>query len=75
MPTDARAAVVRAGTAIGIGMGGFVDGLLFHQVLQIHNTVGSLVTNENRSIGDKKEIIYKMKLINKVDIISSFLGS
>jgi len=29
--------LLAAGTAIGIGMGGFVDGILFHQILQLHN--------------------------------------
>lgn len=27
----------RAGIFLGVGMGGFVDGILFHQILQIHN--------------------------------------
>jgi uncharacterized membrane protein len=26
-----------AGTILGIGLGGFFDGILFHQVLQVHN--------------------------------------
>ncbi len=29
-------ALVRAGIFLGIGMGGFVDGILFHQLLQFH---------------------------------------
>jgi len=29
--------LIAAGIAIGIGMGGFVDGILFHQILQLHN--------------------------------------
>jgi uncharacterized membrane protein len=29
--------LVTAGTLLGIGMGGFVDGILFHQLLQVHN--------------------------------------
>lgn len=32
-------ALVRAGTFLGIGMGGFVDGILFHQLLQFHSMV------------------------------------
>jgi uncharacterized membrane protein len=31
-----RRPLVAAGTVLGIGMGGFVDGILFHQILQIH---------------------------------------
>ncbi|MGN6544373.1 MAG: DUF2243 domain-containing protein [Aureliella sp.] len=29
--------LVAASTLLGIGMGGFVDGILFHQLLQFHN--------------------------------------
>ena len=30
-----------AGTVLGIGMGGFVDGIVFHQILQIHNMLSA----------------------------------
>ncbi|MDR3620616.1 MAG: DUF2243 domain-containing protein [Paludisphaera borealis] len=30
-----------AGTLLGIGMGGFVDGILFHQVLQLHGMLSA----------------------------------
>jgi uncharacterized membrane protein len=29
--------LISAGTLLGIGMGGFVDGIVFHQLLQVHN--------------------------------------
>jgi uncharacterized membrane protein len=29
--------LVSAGTVLGIGLGGFVDGIVFHQLLQLHN--------------------------------------
>jgi uncharacterized membrane protein len=29
--------LVSAGTLLGIGLGGFVDGIVFHQVLQLHS--------------------------------------
>ena len=32
-----RRPLIAAGTLLGIGMGGFVDGILFHQMLQLHN--------------------------------------
>ena len=38
---------------IGIGMGGFVDGILFHQILQLHNMLSNVVlrnTLENEQI-------------------------
>ncbi len=31
-----RRPLIAAGTSLGIGMGGFVDGILFHQILQLH---------------------------------------
>ena len=35
--------LVSAGALIGIGMGGFVDGILFHQIFQIHNMLSNRV--------------------------------
>lgn len=37
-----RRSLIAAGTALGIGMGGFVDGILFHQILQIHNMLSAV---------------------------------
>jgi uncharacterized membrane protein len=39
--------LVTAGTVIGIGMGGFVDGILFHQILQIHNMLSNWVLRDS----------------------------
>ncbi len=33
--------LIAAGTLIGIGMGGFVDGILFHQILQLHGMLSA----------------------------------
>ena len=33
--------LIAAGTLMGIGMGGFVDGILFHQILQLHNMLSA----------------------------------
>lgn len=38
--TNARP-LTAAATLIGIGMGGFVDGILFHQILQTHNMLSA----------------------------------
>jgi len=38
--TNARP-LVSAGTLLGIGMGGFVDGIVFHQLLQVHNMLSA----------------------------------
>ena len=33
--------LIAAGMLMGIGMGGFVDGILFHQIFQIHNMLSA----------------------------------
>ena len=38
--TDRRP-LVSAGTFLGIGMGGFVDGIVFHQLLQVHSMLSA----------------------------------
>ena len=38
-PSVTHAPLITAGTFLGIGMGGFVDGILFHQILQLHGMV------------------------------------
>lgn len=44
MPTPEntnRRPLIAAATLLGIGMGGFVDGILFHQLLQTHNMLSA----------------------------------
>ncbi len=36
-PGRGSSALLQAGVALGIGMGGFVAGIVFHQILQIHS--------------------------------------
>jgi uncharacterized membrane protein len=36
-----RRPLIAAGTLLGVGMGGFVDGILFHQILQLHNMLSA----------------------------------
>lgn len=36
-----RRPLIAAGTALGIGMGGFLDGIVLHQLLQIHNMLSA----------------------------------
>ena len=38
--------LVVAGAVLGIGMGGFVDGILFHQILQLHNMLSNWVPRD-----------------------------
>lgn len=33
--------LARAGLVLGVGLGGFVDGILFHQIFQIHNMISA----------------------------------
>ncbi len=39
--------LLAAGTIMGIGMGGFVDGILFHQVFQLHNMLSANLPVDN----------------------------
>ncbi|MBV9508087.1 MAG: DUF2243 domain-containing protein [Acidobacteriia bacterium] len=39
--------LLAAGTILGIGMGGFVDGILFHQILQIHNMLSNVIVRNS----------------------------
>jgi uncharacterized membrane protein len=36
-----RRPLISAGTLLGVGMGGFVDGIVFHQILQLHNMISA----------------------------------
>lgn len=38
--------LIVAGTILGIGMGGFVDGILFHQILQLHNMLSNRILRD-----------------------------
>lgn len=38
--------IIKAGACIGIGMGGFIDGILFHQILQVHSMFSATVPTD-----------------------------
>ena len=42
-PPTHRGALIAAGVLLGSGLGGFVDGILLHQILQWHNMLSSKV--------------------------------
>ena len=42
-PAESPRPLVLAGLVLGIGMGGFVDGILFHQILQLHSMLSNRV--------------------------------
>lgn len=43
MPRPERGPLVASGLVLGAGLGGFADGILFHQVLQFHNMLSAAV--------------------------------
>jgi uncharacterized membrane protein len=46
-----------AGIAIGIGMGGFIDGIVFHQILQIHNMLSARIPTDTL-VGAKINMVW-----------------
>lgn len=42
MKDSPRNSILTAGVIIGVGMGGFLDGILAHQILQIHNMLSAI---------------------------------
>jgi uncharacterized membrane protein len=38
-----RGPLISAGTLLGVGLGGFVDGILLHQIMQWHNMLSSRI--------------------------------
>jgi uncharacterized membrane protein len=42
-----RRPLIAAGTLMGIGMGGFIDGILFHQILQLHSMLSAKLPQDN----------------------------
>lgn len=58
MSTRRRIGPVRAaGVALGIGMGGFFDGILFHQILQVHNMLSARVLTDTL-VGTKVNMVW-----------------
>ncbi len=56
-----RSATIRplatAGMTIGIGMGGFFDGILFHQILQVHNMMSARIPTDTL-VGAKVNMVW-----------------
>lgn len=49
-------AVTRSGVVMGVGMGGFVDGIVLHQILQWHN-MGSAVLRPDTMMAMKQNMV------------------
>lgn len=57
-PTRHRIAPVRAaGVALGMGLGGFFDGIVFHQILQVHNMLSARVPTDTL-VGAKVNMVW-----------------
>jgi uncharacterized membrane protein len=52
-----RRPLLSAGLALGMGMGGFVDGILFHQILQFHNMLSARIPN-TEYVGAKVNMVW-----------------
>jgi uncharacterized membrane protein len=46
-----------AGMVLGIGMGGFLDGIVFHQILQFHNMLSARIPTDTL-IGAKTNMVW-----------------
>jgi uncharacterized membrane protein len=57
MTTSPGSLLHAAGLAIGIGMGGFVDGILFHQIFQFHNMLSARIPTDNL-VGAKVNMVW-----------------
>ncbi|MBB5715191.1 DUF2243 domain-containing protein [Sphingomonas aerophila] len=56
-PAKTTGPLTTAGMAIGIGMGGFVDGIVFHQILQIHNMLSARIATDTL-VGAKVNMVW-----------------
>lgn len=45
--TGRRGPLLLAGTVLGVGLGGFADGILLHQILQWHNMLSSVIVPDD----------------------------
>jgi uncharacterized membrane protein len=52
-----RRPLLSAGLALGMGMGGFFDGILFHQILQFHNMLSARIPNTDY-VGAKVNMVW-----------------
>jgi uncharacterized membrane protein len=48
---------IAAATTLGIGLGGFFDGILFHQILQVHNMLSARIPTDTL-VGAKINMVW-----------------
>jgi uncharacterized membrane protein len=46
-----------AGMVLGIGMGGFIDGIVFHQIFQLHNMLSARISTDTL-VGAKTNMVW-----------------
>lgn len=56
-PASGIRPVATAGMTIGIGMGGFFDGILFHQIMQVHNMMSARIPTDTL-LGAKVNMVW-----------------
>lgn len=56
-----RRPLIAAATLLGIGMGGFVDGILFHQLLQLHNML-SAPGYYPKTVDDPQQLVVNLEV-------------
>ena len=71
-PPQTLRPLITAGLVIGIGMGGFVDGILLHQILQIHNMLSARVATDTL-VGVKVNMVWD-GLFDAVDWVATTTG-
>lgn len=58
-----------AGLAIGMGMGGFVDGILFHQIFQFHNMLSARISTDTL-VGAKVNMVWDGFFLSFIGLVS-----
>jgi len=48
---------IAAATTLGVGLGGFFDGIVFHQILQVHNMLSARIPSDTL-VGAKTNMVW-----------------
>jgi uncharacterized membrane protein len=61
--TANRRPLISAGTLLGIGMGGFVDGIVLHQILQVHNMLSAKRPNDATVSAEQRVVNMEINMV------------
>jgi uncharacterized membrane protein len=61
----------RAGFVLGIGLGGFADGIVLHQLLQWHHMICTTSTCEVHTLAEFKQQTFQDGLFHRCGSLSS----